>query len=99
MGRHGMAFDNFGDYSVNLFEHIDYHGDPPSRALFDMVAVAIIKNPSWGESKQIPCPVLVNNEWRERPENLRVITIWENFNRDKILEDFYHTMDNYQLVK
>jgi len=29
--RHGAEFDTFGDYSVNLFTHIDYHGDPPSR--------------------------------------------------------------------
>lgn len=98
-GRHQAAFTTFGDYSVNLFEHIDYYGDPPSRALFDMVAVAILKNPSWGESRRISCPLLVNNQWIERPENLRLITIWENFNRDEILEDFYHTMDNYILVE
>lgn len=98
-GRHHVAFTNFGDYSVNLFEHIDYYGDPPSRALFDMVAVAILKNPSWGEFKLISSPLLVKNQWIERPENLRMITIWENFNRDEILEDFYHTMDNYSLVQ
>ena len=46
-GRHGGAFTNFGDYSVDLFEHIDLYGDPPSRALFDMAAVAIVKNPAW----------------------------------------------------
>ncbi len=99
IGRHGVAFDNFGDYSVNLFEHIDYYGDPPSRALFDMAAVAIVKNPSWSESKQIPCPVLIENEWQERPENTRMITVWENFDRDKIIEDFFHTMEAYTLVK
>lgn len=33
------------------------------------------------------------------PENSRMITIRENFNRDEILGDFYHTMDNCTLVE
>jgi len=99
MGRHGVAFNCFGDYSVNLFENIDYHGDPPSRALFDMAAVAIVKNPSWAESKQIPGPVWIDNEWEERPENPRKITVWENFDRKKIIGDFFRTMEAYVLVK
>jgi len=99
MGRHSVAFETFGDYSVNLFANIDYDDDPPSRALFDMAAVAIVKDPSWAESKRISCPVLINNEWQERPENTRKITLWENFNRDKIIEDFFRTMEEYTLVK
>lgn len=99
MGRHGVAFDTFGDYSVNLFENINYYVDPPSRALFDMAAVAIVKDPSWAESKQIPCPALIESEWREHPGNPRRIILWENFNRDKIMEDFFRTMDEYILVK
>lgn len=93
-GRHGGEFTNFGDYSVNLFSKIDLHGDPPSRALFDMVAVAILKNPEWGEAKEIPAPILVDEEWQERPDNDRTITIWENFDKEAILEDFYSTMQN-----
>jgi inosine-uridine nucleoside N-ribohydrolase len=80
-GRHGESFQTFGDYSVNLFEHIDLHGDPPSRALYDMAAVAIVKNPAWAEAKTIPAPVLINNQWVERPDNPRQITVWENFDR------------------
>jgi len=99
MGRHGLAFDTFGDYSVNLFENIDYYGDPPSRALFDMAAVAIVKDPSWAESKQISCPVLIDNEWQERPENTRKITIRENFDSDKIIKDFFRIMEEYTLVR
>lgn len=97
-GRHGVAFDNFGDYSVNLFEHIQYHGNPPARALFDMAAVAIVKDASWAESKQIPAPVLRDNKWVERPENEQTITVWENFDRDKIMADFYDTMENFELA-
>lgn len=93
-GRHGGEFKTFGDYSVSLFEYIDYHGDPPSRPLFDMVAVAILKNESWGERKMIPAPVLINNEWIERPDNKRKIAIWENFKKEEILEDFYSSLKN-----
>ncbi|MGB5204149.1 nucleoside hydrolase [Eudoraea sp.] len=93
-GRHGGEFKTFGDYSVSLFEYIDYHGDPPSRPLFDMVAVAILKNESWGERKRIPAPVLINNEWIERPDNKRKIAVWENFKKEEILEDFYSSLKN-----
>lgn len=91
-GRHGGTFKTFGDYSVNLFEHIDYHGTPPSRALYDMAAVAIVKNPEWAERDTIPAPVLINNQWTERPGNERKIIVWENFDKEKILNDFYSVM-------
>jgi hypothetical protein len=87
-GRHGGEFYCFGDYSVNLFEHIDYHGDPPSRALFDMAAVAIVKNPAWAEVNQHPAPLFINGEWVERPDNSHEIKIWENFNKGEIIDDF-----------
>lgn len=98
-GRHGGEFLTFGDYSVNLFKHIDYNGIPPSRALFDMVAVAIVKNPAWGKEKIIPAPIYINNKWQKKAQNPRTITIWENFEREKIINDFYQTIDNYQLVE
>jgi inosine-uridine nucleoside N-ribohydrolase len=98
IGRHGGEFYNFGDYAVSLFEHIDYYTDPPARALYDMVAAAILKNPNWGEKKEIPAPILIDNEWVERPDNQRKIIIWENFDRDAVIQDFYNTLENYQLV-
>ena len=91
-GRHGGSFDTFGDYSVSLFQYIDYHGDPPSRPLFDMVAVAILKNPAWGKKKIIPAPILIDNKWVERDDNERMITVWEDFNREALLEDFFQVM-------
>jgi purine nucleosidase len=94
VGRHGGEFYTFGDYSVNLFEHIELHGTPPSRALYDMAAVAIVKNPSWAESRVIPAPILQESVWVDRPDNPRTITVWENFNRDLIMQDFYETMNN-----
>jgi hypothetical protein len=87
-GRHGGEFYCFGDYSVNLFDHIDYHGDPPSRSLFDMAAVAIVKNPDWAQSQTIAAPIFINNQWIERVGSSRKIVIWENFNKQAIIDDF-----------
>ncbi len=87
-GRHGGEFYCFGDYSVNLFEHIDYHGDPPARSLFDMAAVAVVKNSTWAQARIHAAPLLVNGAWVERTNNPRQIIIWENFNRDAIVQDF-----------
>lgn len=92
VGRHGGEFFNFGDYAVNLFTHIDYHGDPPSRALFDMAAVAIVKNPEWAKSKKIPCPTMIDEKWTDQPNNQRKITLWEHFEKDAILADFYTSL-------
>ncbi len=99
IGRHGGEFRHFGDYSVNLFDHIDYDSDAQTRALFDMVALAIIKNPDWGKKKNIPAPILINNHWVERPNNKRVISIWENFDKTAILNDFFKTMEHPVPVK
>ena len=98
-GRHGGEFTNFGDYSVNLFENIDhYHGDPPARALFDVAAVAIVKNPNWAQSRTLPAPILENRQWVDRPDNPRTIILWEHFDREAILADFYDRMENYVLA-
>ena len=98
-GRHGGRFATFGDYSVNLFDHIELSGNPPSRALFDMAAVAIVKNPAWAKARQIPAPKLVDSKWVERPDNKRMITLWEHFDRDAIMNDFYRTMDRPVLAR
>lgn len=92
-GRHGGQFTTFGDYSINLFSKIELYGNPPSRALFDLVALAIIKNPNWGKTKRVPAPHLVNKVWQERPNNERTILIWENFNKKSIISDFYKSIE------
>ena len=98
-GRHGGRFSTFGDYSVDLFDHIELSGNPPSRALYDMAAVAIVKNPAWAHPRKIPAPKLENGKWVERPDNKRMITLWENFDRDAIMNDFYATMDRPVLAR
>lgn len=92
MGRHDTALTCFGDYSVNLFQHVELYGNPPSRALFDMAAVAVVKNETWADKKEIPCPLLVNGNWVEQPATSRKIILWENFDSNKILDDFFTTM-------
>ena len=98
-GRHGGAFTNFGDYSVSLFKNIETHGDPPSRSLFDMAAVAIVKNPLWATPTEIPGPKLVEGNWVDEPTNTRKIIIWENFDKENIMKDFYNCMENYILAQ
>ena len=98
-GRNGGEFTTFGDYSVNLFDHIDLHGEPPSRALFDMAAVAIVKNPSWARPVRIPAPRLVDGKWVDRPDNPRTVILWESFDRDAIMRDFYQTLDRPVLAR
>ncbi|MFC1552352.1 nucleoside hydrolase [Candidatus Latescibacterota bacterium] len=94
-GRHGGTFTNFGDYSVDLF--VNYKQE--SRPLFDMAAVAIVKNGGWADRVELPAPKLVGNGWEDRPENPHKIVIWENFDRDGIMTDFYDRMENYVLAE
>ncbi len=95
MGRHGGSFTNFGDYSIELFSKIDLYGDPPSRALFDLVALAVLKNSQWGEKRSIPAPTVVDEKWVDRPQNQKRITLWENFDRKAIINDFYESLSQH----
>ena len=97
-GRHGDTFDHFGDYSVNLYSNIHTYDEAGTRPLYDMAAIAIVKDPSWAEKKEIPAPLLVDGEWQERPNNPRKVMIWENFNKEAIMGDFFDRMENYVLV-
>ncbi len=97
-GRHGGSFTCFGDYSVDLFRHISHLEDGCFRSLFDMAAVAIVKDPSWAEAVEIPCPKYTNEEWVEQPENRRKIIVWENFNAEAIMSDFYSTLEEATLA-
>lgn len=90
-GRHGGTFECFGDYSYDLFDHIR-KDDLGRRSLFDLCTIAIIKNPSWCESHMIPAPIMVDEKFVERPDNSRMITILENFDRDAIINDFIGTL-------
>ena len=98
-GRHGGTFNNWGDYSANLFEMYGMGGNPPGRPLYDQAAVAIVKNPEWAESYEHPAPIYTDGEWIERPDNKRKITIWEWFDIYGIINDYFLTMDNFVLAE
>ncbi|NND09149.1 MAG: nucleoside hydrolase, partial [Saprospiraceae bacterium] len=99
IGRHDGEYHTFGDYSVSLFEHIDYHDEDKHRSLFDLVAVAVIKDPQWGQMRLHPAPTYVNEQWHERPENDRQITIWENFNGEAIVADLLQSLQEPDYVQ
>ena len=63
-----------------------------------MAAVAIVKNPAWAAQKKIPSPEYVDGTWVDRPDNPHLITIWENFDKESILDDLYVSMEDYVLV-
>jgi len=88
-GRHGGEFDCFGDYSINLFEQVKEE----YRSLYDLAAAAIVKNPRWAKRTVIHAPRFENGKWIEQQNDPRQLIIWENFDRDGILRDFYQTMN------
>jgi len=94
IGRHGGEFNRVGDYSAHLFSKAEMYGNPPSRALFDMVVLAILKNENWGQKQKIPAPKLVGEAWEDQPDNSSEIFIWENFDRDAIVNDLFLLMKN-----
>lgn len=100
-GRHGGNFKHWGDYGVNLFQQFEMEGDPPGRPLFDMAAVAILKNSTWAESRVIPAPMYSESDdkWIERPDNERTLTIREWFDVTAIINDFFRTMEQPVLAR
>ncbi len=91
-GRHGGSFSNFGDYSIELFEKI---GDD-HRSLFDVCALAILKNPRWAQPSKVPAPRLLGDSWIEQSGNSHHVIFWENFDKEAILSDFYRSMEQAQ---
>jgi hypothetical protein len=57
-----------------------------------MAAVAILKNPSWAKSKVIPSPLMLDGKWVQKEDNPRKIKLWEHFEKDAILKDFYRSL-------
>ena len=98
-GRDGGTYATFGDYSVALFDRIQLNSNPPSRALYDMAAVAIVKNPAWATARRIPAPKLEATGWVDRPGHSRAVILWENFDRAAIMRDFYASMERFTLVR
>ncbi|MCM8527320.1 MAG: nucleoside hydrolase, partial [Lentisphaeraceae bacterium] len=92
-GRHGGQFFTFGDYSVDLFNHVN-----TNRSMYDMAAVAVVKDPTFARLETVPAPRLVGNNWDLQLDNPRTIKIWKDFDSNRIMDDFYDSMTNYELV-
>ena len=58
-----------------------------------MAAVAIIKEPTWATAVRLPAPEYIDGQWVDRPNNPREIVIWQHFDSDAILSDFFATME------
>jgi hypothetical protein len=41
----------------------------------------------------IHAPRFRNGGWVDQPGNPRTVVLWENFDSEKIMKDFYRTMD------
>lgn len=86
-GRHGNTHTTFGNYSVALFDHVDQ----AARALYDVAAVSVIKQPGWATRRSVGPYRLENGDWVQQ-ESGPGIVIWELFYTSKIIQDFFDTL-------
>jgi purine nucleosidase len=87
-GRHGGSFDRPGDYLVNLWENVEQE----SRPLYDMAAVATVKNPEWAKTTIVYGPRLINGEWTSDKTAKDSVVFFRNYNVDAVINDFWNTM-------
>jgi hypothetical protein len=86
-GRHGGQHTTFGDYSVALFDHVDEYARP----LYDVAAVALVKNDDWAETTRVGPHRLEDGEWVST-ESGHDLIVRELFHSSKILQDFFDTL-------
>ena len=87
-GRHGGEFDQLGDYLVNLWENVEQEG----RSLFDMAAVATVKNTQWAEKMVVYGPRLIRGEWTTIGSMEDSVVFFKNYDVDAVMTDFWETM-------
>lgn len=88
-GRYGGTFSCFGDYSVELYEK---SGDD-RRALYDVCTLILLKYPGYAEKVPVKGPGFDGTDWNRSGNPDRVVYMWENFKKDKIINEFYNTME------
>jgi purine nucleosidase len=91
-GRSGGDFSCFGDYSVDLFEHVKEEVRP----FFDVCALAIVKNPAWATPVTVSGFRAKGNGWEESGDPVSFI-LWKDFDRENILKDVFTRMKQYVL--
>ena len=87
-GRHGGEFTRLGDYLVNLWENVGQE----YRSLFDMAAVATVKNPGWAEDTLVYEPRLVDGEWITGEGRSDSVIFFRNYDVEAVMEDFWKIM-------
>jgi inosine-uridine nucleoside N-ribohydrolase len=91
-GRSGGVFSCFGDYSVDLFDHVT----EDLRPLYDVCALAILKNPAWATPVTVSGFRAKGSGWEETGEPFS-FTLWKDWDRQGVLEDFFASMKHYVL--
>ncbi|HDZ41345.1 MAG TPA: nucleoside hydrolase [Bacteroidetes bacterium] len=89
-GRHGGSFDCFGDYSVELYDKI---GDE-IRPIYDVCTLVLLKYPEFADKVAVKGVSFDGTSWQQTGLQDRTIIFLENFNKEKIIEEFFSTMKN-----
>lgn len=89
-GRHGGKFDCFGDYSVELYNKI---GDD-IRPIYDVCTLVLLKHPEYAGKLAVKGVSFDGTNWKQDGSSDRTVIFRENFNKEKIIEDFYGTIKN-----
>jgi inosine-uridine nucleoside N-ribohydrolase len=97
VGRHGGLFHCLGDYLVDLFQNKSIAMRSEQLPICDLVALAVLKNPEWGQSHTISTPYIQENNWVVAPDLGKSIKIWENFDGPAILADFFQSLRSTKL--
>ena len=89
-GRDGGYYHYFGDYSVHLFESVN----DDWRSLYDMAAVATVKNPEWAKSYTVTGAHLNDDGAWFYQADIREITYFREYDLDAVMNDFWESMNN-----
>jgi len=92
-GRDSAYYNNFGDYSVALFGNV-----PDSeRCIFDVVPIATLKNPSWGQQNIVYGPKLSGGGVWTFNGGSRELIYFNGYDSNAIKADFWESMNNPSL--
>jgi inosine-uridine nucleoside N-ribohydrolase len=89
-GRHGGFYGRLGDYLVNLWEQVE-----EVRSLFDMAAVATVKNPEIAIPTVVHGPRYLNNEWIRQENATDSVTFFHQYDSEGVMNDFWEVMEKY----
>ncbi len=93
-GRHGGEFELLGNYLIDLWEHVQ-----ETRSLFDMAAVATVKDPSWAERTVQYGPRLAGGEWTVEEGATDSVVFFRNYDVEAVMNDFWEVMERFGTEK